>query len=227
MGIDLSQIDVGILSHAHYDHANGMSQFFKENHRANFYLRRGTSENCYHVYDVFNRFNFHKYIGIKKGTLRRFKERIHFVEGISEIAQDVYLLPHQTKGLERIGEMAHLCVKENGIYRADDFSHEQSLVFDTPSGLLIINSCSHGGADNIIKEVSAAFPSKKIFAVLGGFHLHRYAEEQVRRFAFRLKELDVQKIYTGHCTGERAYDILHQVLGNRVEQLFTGMTIEL
>ena len=44
--------------------------------------------------------------------------------------------------------------------------------------------------------------------------------------AERLRELDVQKIYTGHCTGNRAFEILHEVLGDRAEQMFTGMLIE-
>ena len=90
-----------------------------------------------------------------------------------------------------------------------------------------MNSCSHGGADNIVKEIEATFPGKKIYALLGGFHLFRYKDEVVRAFAERLRELDVQKIYTGHCTGDRAFEILHEVLGDRAEQMFTGMTVEI
>ena len=40
MGVDLSQVDIGVLSHAHYDHANGMAKFFKLNASAPFYLRK-------------------------------------------------------------------------------------------------------------------------------------------------------------------------------------------
>ena len=90
-----------------------------------------------------------------------------------------------------------------------------------------MNSCSHGGADNIVKEIEATFPGKKIYAILGGFHLFRYKDEVVRAFAECLRELDVQKIYTGHCTGNRAFEILHEVLGDRAEQMRCGMTIKL
>ena len=31
LGVDLAQIEYGILSHAHYDHADGMPAFFAEN----------------------------------------------------------------------------------------------------------------------------------------------------------------------------------------------------
>ena len=44
----------------------------------------------------------------------------------------------------------------------DDFSHEQSLVIDTAKGLVILNSCSHSGVENIINEVHSTFPDKHI-----------------------------------------------------------------
>ena len=227
MGVDLSKIDVGVLSHAHFDHSDGMAKFFALNKNAPFYLREGAGENCYHTHKLLGRFTYHEYIGIHKGFLKRFADRIRFAEGDMQIAPNVYLVPHKTPGLELIGERAHLSVRENGKYRYDSFDHEQSLVFDTPKGLFVMNSCSHGGADNIVKEIESTFPGKKIYAILGGFHLFRYKDDVVRSFAERLRELDVQKIYTGHCTGNRAFEILHEVLGDRAEQMRCGMTIEL
>lgn len=41
LGIALEDIDYAVLSHAHYDHANGMEQFFEKNTKASFYLRKG------------------------------------------------------------------------------------------------------------------------------------------------------------------------------------------
>ena len=223
MGVDLSKVDIGILSHAHYDHANGMAKFFALNKTAPFYVRKGVAENCYHAHKLFGRLTYHEYIGIHKGWLKRFADRIRYAEGDMQIAPNVYLVPHKTAGLENIGERAHLSVKENGKFRYDSFDHEQSLVFDTPQGLFVMNSCSHAGADNIVKEIEATFPGKKIYALLGGFHLFRYKDDVVRAFAERLRALDVQKIYTGHCTGDRAYGILHEVLGDRVQQMRCGM----
>lgn len=223
MGVDLSKVDIGILSHAHYDHANGMAKFFALNKTAPFYVRKGVAENCYHAHKLFGRLTYHEYIGIHKGWLKRFADRIRYAEGDMQIAPNVYLVPHKTAGLENIGERAHLSVKENGKFRYDSFDHEQSLVFDTPQGLFVMNSCSHAGADNIVKEIEATFPGKKIYALLGGFHLFRYKDDVVRAFAERLRALDVQKIYTGHCTGDRAYAILHEVLGDRVQQMRCGM----
>ena len=226
MGIDLSAIDAGVLSHAHYDHADGMQKFFSKNSHAKFYLRNSARENCYHTHKFLKFFTYQEYIGIRKGTLKKNAERIVFVNGDREILPGVTLVGHKTPHLDEIGKRAHMSVKENGKYRPDSFDHEQSLVFDTPKGLFIMNSCSHGGADNIIKEIEATFPDKQIYAILGGFHLFRTPDDCVKAFAERLRDLNVQKIYTGHCTGQRAYEILHGVLGDKVAQMHTGMEID-
>ena len=108
----------------------------------------------------------------------------------------------------------------------DDFSHEQSLVFDTKEGLVIFNSCSHGGADVIIREAEAAFPGKQIYGLIGGFHLFRSEDQEVRELADRIRKTGIRRICTGHCTGERAMEILKEELGDMAEQIYTGFEIE-
>jgi len=231
MNADLSKVDVAVLSHAHFDHSNGMETFFAANDHATFYLRKGAGENCYHTHKFLKFFTYQEYIGIKRGWLKRYAERIKFASGTAEILPGVFLVGHNdevfsAENRAAIAARNGLSIKVNGKYRPDSFEHEQSLVFDTPKGLFIMNSCSHGGADNIVKEIQLAFPGKKIYAMLGGFHLYRTSDSQVGAFAERLRDLDVQKIYTGHCTGDHAYEILHEVLGERAQQMYTGMEIE-
>lgn len=240
LGVDLNSVDAGILSHAHYDHAGGMEEFFKANDHACFYLHEGAGENCYSRHKFLKLFSYQKYIGIRRGWLKRYSDRIKFVGSSSreaassptEILPGVFLIGHNdtvfsAESRAAIAARNGLSIKLNGKYIPDSFNHEQSLVFDTPQGLFIMNSCSHGGADNIVKEIQTAFPGKKIYAILGGFHLYRTADSQVRKFAERLRTLDVQKIYTGHCTGDRAFEILKDVLGDRAEQMYTGLEIEI
>ncbi|MCI8932198.1 MAG: MBL fold metallo-hydrolase [Lachnospiraceae bacterium] len=219
--VDIEDVEYGILSHAHYDHADGMEYFFEKNKKACFFLRKGCGENCYK-----KRLLKTRYIGIKKGTLEAYKDRITYAEGKQEICPGVFLIPHSTEGLAGIGRKNHMYIKKR-IWHADDFSHEQSLVFDTEKGLVIFNSCCHAGADTIIREAEEAFSGKRAYAVIGGFHLHERTEEEVRALAGRIRKTGVEKLYTGHCTGEKACHILEEELGGRVMQLYTGMEMEL
>ncbi len=221
LGIPLKKVDFGVLSHAHYDHADGMVKFFSVNTKAKFYLSSECKENCYG-----KRWIFSKYIGIKRGITETYKDRIVYVKGDKVIANGVSLISHKTKGLEERGKKDGLCIKENRKLKPDNFSHEQSLVIDTDSGLVIFNSCCHGGADTVITEVQKSFPNKKIYALIGGFHLYKSSDDEVRALADRIKKTGIEKIYTGHCTGEKAFRILKDELGDRAEQLHVGLVIE-
>ena len=232
LGLDLAKVDFAVLSHAHFDHADGMKSFFAVNDRAPFYLQKAAGENCYEKFWVFS-----KYIGIPRGILREAGERIRFAEGKFQICPGVWLLPHTTPGLEAVGRRNHMYLRssENGgeetdrggrKWRPDDFSHEQSLVFDAEGGLVIFNSCSHGGADNIINEVKEAFPGEKIKAIIGGFHLYTRKADEVRELARSIKATGIQQVYTGHCTGGRAFAVLKEELGDMVHQLSCGLVVE-
>ena len=49
LGLDLGSVDTGVLSHAHYDHADGLEVFFALNKSAPFLVREGACENCFGV----------------------------------------------------------------------------------------------------------------------------------------------------------------------------------
>ena len=222
MGVRLEDVEFGVLSHAHYDHSDGLGEFFKRNPTAKFYLQKSAEENCYSR----KNFLFKKYIGIHRGYLETYKDRIVYANGDLEVIPGVTLLAHRTPGLASTGRKAGMYVKKNGRWKPDDFSHEQSLVFDTKEGLVIFNSCSHGGADVIIREAEAAFPGKQIYGLIGGFHLFRSEDQEVRELADRIRKTGIRRICTGHCTGERAMEILKEELGDMAEQIYTGFEIE-
>lgn len=47
LGLDLGAVAFGVLSHAHWDHANGMDAFFARNPSAPFYLQGSCGEVCF------------------------------------------------------------------------------------------------------------------------------------------------------------------------------------
>ena len=109
----------------------------------------------------------------------------------------------------------------------DDFSHEQSLVLDTDKGLLILNSCSHGGAANIITEVQNTFPDKKVYGLIGGFHLFNKSEKEIREVAGKIRDTGIEYVCTGHCTKDRAFEILREELGDKIVQMKVGYQIQI
>lgn len=223
MGCDLQTVDYGVLSHAHYDHADGMGAFFAANDRAKFYLRQGTAENCFDIQGVRRR-----YIGIRRGTLKTYADRIVFADGVYALCDGAWLLPHSTTGLEEIGRRAHMYTVD-GIFRRrpDDFSHEQTLVLEVGNGLAVLSSCSHGGVMNILREVEEAFPNRPVRALIGGFHLYGTPAEEIDALAEELRNSGVETVVTGHCTGQPAYDRMKAILGDTLAQMRTGMEIVL
>ena len=222
MGIALSQVDFGILSHAHFDHADGMDAFFARNQTAQFYLRAACRENCYSQKEAAP-----EYIGIKRGLLAQYAARLQYVEGTVTLLPGVTLLAHTVPDLAALGKRAHMFTFEDGHFLPDCFAHEQSLVFETAKGLVIFNSCSHAGADNIITEVATAFPGQRLYAIVGGFHLFRSTAAEIHALAARMEATGIERIITGHCTGDNAIAILREHFGTRVQQMYAGMEFEI
>lgn len=222
LGIPLENVDAAVLSHAHFDHSGGLDAFCGLNDHAPVYIRRDAEENCYSWHR-----RFPKYIGLQRGVLKKHSGRFVRVDGDFSIAEGVMLVPHKELGLEMRGKAAEMYVRRGILLRPDGFRHEQSLVFETDGGLVIFSSCSHSGVDSILDEIVQTFPGKHVRAMVGGFHLVRTPPREVRLLAERLKKMGVPELYTGHCTGDAAMEILESTLPGHVHRMETGMHFEL
>ena len=218
LGVELADIDYGVLSNAHYDHADGMEDFFQRNTQAEFCLRADSGENCYSGEGADRH-----YIGIKSGTLELFKSRIRRCAGDVRLFDGAWLIGHRHDMLSA-GKRAHMYILEDGEWQTDLFSHEQSLVFCTDKGLVVFNSCCHGGADVVVEEAKEALGGE-VYALVGGLHLFRNNDDEVLEMAQRLKATGVKRIVTGHCTGDRGFELLRTELGDMVTQMYSGMSV--
>ncbi len=228
LGISFDNLSAAVLSHAHYDHSGGFQKLF-ENHKD---VKVYAQKNVFEEYASASG-GMHE-IGIPK-VLHEYKERFLLIDGVTEIFKNIYLVPHSAEGLEKIGAKTKLYKKERDELIPDDFSHEQSLVFDTNKGLVIFNSCSHGGVDNIICEAKAACGNKKVCAYLGGFHMKgkvhgqevcTFSDEEINELCSVINEEKIEFVYTGHCTGIQGFHELKKRLGDTVQNLTTGLRIE-
>ena len=219
LGIDLADVDVGVLSHAHYDHADGLDTFFAANDHAPFLLREGSCENCCAIKN-----GAWEYIGIRKGFLDAYKARIQYVSGVHAIADGIWLIPHRKASYASIALRNDLYAVRGGERLPDDFAHEQSLVIETEKGLILFNSCSHTGMTNILADIREMLGRSDVYAYVGGLHLYKLTDEELAVLCNEIKRTSIEHIFTGHCTGDHAFSMLKKQLGERVEQFSSGFS---
>ena len=97
----------------------------------------------------------------------------------------------------------------------------------TPPDKINIIIYDFNGFTNIINEIKATYPDKKIKALIGGFHLFGKPKKEVKELAKRIKDTGIEMVYTGHCTGQKSYKVLKEELGDMVQQLRVGLEIEM
>ncbi len=222
LGCDLQAVEALAISHHHYDHGGGLARFFEENDGATVYLRQAPKAD--YIVDVIG--IPLRYIGLDQAVIDKYASRITFITEDTTILPGVHLLTHIPKTYPRPGGDKRLKAKRNGEKLPDTFEHELVTVLDGQNGLVILTGCAHTGVLNMIKAAQDAFPQKPIQAVIGGFHLNREEDDAVQKIGEALFAMDIPEIYTGHCTGRKAVDILADLLGKRFHPLGTGTVLE-
>lgn len=124
-----------------------------------------------------------------------------------------------------VHEPLNLCKHAWSTGELGDGSKEQSLMIDTPKGLVVITGCAHPGIVNIVK-FAKDYLKKSVYLVLGGFHLMAYNENQVKQIIEDLRELGVKQVGPSHCTGERAIELFKEAWGKDFIELGCGAKIE-
>jgi 7,8-dihydropterin-6-yl-methyl-4-(beta-D-ribofuranosyl)aminobenzene 5'-phosphate synthase len=214
LNIDLSALDLVVLSHGHYDHVGGLARLTAKNvycHRQIFVPKYKVEENSY------------KDIGFPCAEADYRANQGHnfcFFSGTRELAKNIYLI----SDFQKIFNKIYFFVKKDGKYLFDTFEDETALVIVTSKGLVVITGCAHSGVLNIIEKAQRELKQKKIYALLGGFHLSKADNTELIKTAARLNEQEIKKIGIGHCTGDKFINYLSR--GNAFD-FKAGQVIEL
>lgn len=211
LGIDLSQVDIAVISHGHDDHAGGLLQFFGCNDHAPVYLLPKAAEPHYNIEDTF--------IGIMPGILA--SKRLRYSRDGQVIGQGLTLFSCPDQKNVQAVDTAGLTVLRDGAFLPDDFTHEQYLLIEEDGKKVLISGCSHRGILNIMSWFAPD-------VLVGGFHFFRQApdSEMVTGAARTLLEYPTA-YYTGHCTGLAQYETMKNMMGDRLNYLSTGEVVEL
>ena len=219
LGIDLTQVDTVVLSHGHYDHAGGILDFVKINPTAKIYMQKTAGGDYYNLRD-----GLEKYIGIDKVILEL--PQIVFLNGDYRIDEEVYVFTNILG--RKYWPESNLLLKEkvNGHFIQDTFAHEQCLVVIENNESVLLSGCAHNGILNILEAYQERFkriPDK----VISGFHMTKKGEYTVEEVATiqdtarELKKLHT-KFYTGHCTGETAFSLMKEIMGDQLTFVHSG-----
>ena len=115
LGVDLSQVELAILSHDHYDHGGGIARFLEENNHAPIYLSAHAFGKRYDAAG--------KYIGIDPKL--RESGRLRFVEDVLELDDQLSLYSCNQKTKKYPLDSAGLTEERDGVQKPDQFLHEQ------------------------------------------------------------------------------------------------------
>jgi len=230
LGIDIADVGVAVISHHHFDHGGGLERFFELNDRALVFLRQGPrADRFFKALAVIKR-----PVGLDLDLLDRFPRRIEYVDEMRVVAPGVYLLTKIGSAHQRPRGNRRLFMDAGGSLVPDPFDHELVMVVHDDDGMVVFSGCSHHGILNIIDAARAQFPRVPIKAVFGGFHLiglpfynsMAASSAEVRDIGWRFMEKVDGPVYSGHCTGEKAFGVLAGVMGENLKPFATGSVFE-
>lgn len=225
MGIDLAAVDIVVISHGHYDHGGGLEDFMRINNHAQIFIQKSAFADYYSM----RKENEYTYIGLSKNLdMSRFK----FLEGDFRIDDELLIFNHISTHDFFPNSNQAMYKKINDQMILDDFRHEQNLIVNTQQHTALFAGCAHQGIINIINQAEMILKEKPLNFVLGGFHLksrfkvYEETEENINEISHLMKEKNVEKYYTGHCTGKKAFDLMKEVLGEKLAYFYPGLIIE-
>lgn len=225
LGVDFGAIEAAMLSHGHWDHAGGIP-------RALAMIRAANGDKAVPLY-------LHPGMFDERG-LRQSDGGVLPVESIPSPEQwrDFGAEPAVTDApltcLDDTffisGEIPRVTSYEKGLVgqvrrAADDASWKADpLVTDErflavhvrEKGLVVFSACSHAGIVNVLHHARASFPTVKLHAAMGGFHLAGPTEAIIPETVRDLGGFALDLIIPAHCTGWRAVNALERAFGDKV-----------
>lgn len=226
LGIDLLKVDICILSHAHDDHTGGLAYFLGINKDAHVYLKRAARGDFY-----IKRLTKLEGAGMDTSLFEKYPDRFRFIDDDAEILDGLYLTGVQKhRKLPMFTSMMY--EKQGDTLIRDDLSQEQFLAIRGKEGITVITGCSHNGLLNILMTAEEKYGP--VSAVVGGFHLSgtrragmpafQESASEIAAIIRYINQKKIKKVYTGHCTGEKALEKLE--LMARVKRMQTGDIIK-
>lgn len=231
-----AEIDAVIISHGHNDHTGGLRTFLEHNTTAPVYLHNSIQGNLFYSCRPKNGIREARNIGMEQALFAEYGHRFIEIGSHTGIAGQITLIPVSSSAGHPT-PMGNSFLYCNDL--PDNFTHEVAILAEyTPGEFAIISPCSHNGILNILNVTSSlcTTASKSVGFFIGGLHYVDYlnpcdakkeAAQIVQAAEYIKEQYPNLKVFSGHCTGNDARQVLQNSLKGKYTHFSTGTVIGL
>ena len=229
LGLKLSDVDMIVLSHCHFDHTAGLAGVVAEighevpifGHpeifRPNFALKPEFTN--YAMVAENRRENIERLGGYF--VLR--KSPVELIPGFM-ISGEV----ERITDFEETGGVSCFTIDAEGNLVADRLRDDYSVVINLAGkGIAVVTGCGHAGPVNIVKHCMKITGADMVEGVIGGFHLLQAGRERIDLTISELKGLKPRWIAPMHCTGVIPTGAMATAFKDAFREVHAGDTIHL
>jgi 7,8-dihydropterin-6-yl-methyl-4-(beta-D-ribofuranosyl)aminobenzene 5'-phosphate synthase len=222
------QVEAILLSHGHADHHGGLEGLFRclGKRRMPVVLHPDIWRERRVVFPTGNEISMPP---PSRGDLDREEWQIIEERGPSLLLNDTILVTGQVDRVTEFekGFALQQALDEHGHWAPDTWIwDDQAVVVHVDGlGLVVLSSCSHAGAINVLKHSQHITGVERVHAFIGGLHLTGgLFEAIIPQTVAALVEMQPKLVVPGHCTGWRATHELARQLHAAYMQPSVGTT---